>query len=123
MDPFDDGVVAANGLHAVMTKALARTMSRTVQGREYRFFYNPMWAFFGDGTPGPAGTHFYQQAAHTTRFWHIVDQVLVRPELVDDLLDVAILDDAGHSLLNQAGRLNEEVGSDHLPLLFRLRVE
>lgn len=63
MNPFDEGVVKAAGLHAMMTKATANERFRTVQGREYPFFYNPMWGFFGDRTDGPAGTFHYRRSA------------------------------------------------------------
>jgi hypothetical protein len=49
MNPFQEGVVAANGLNAVMARRVAaRRRTRVVQEREYPFFYNPMWGHFGD---------------------------------------------------------------------------
>ena len=53
VDPFEPGMVGASGLHAMMTRQLAARQSRTVQGREYPMFYNPMWGHFGDRTGGP----------------------------------------------------------------------
>ncbi len=44
MDPFDPGMMAANGLHAVMDKTTASKSRRVVQGESYDFFYNPMWS-------------------------------------------------------------------------------
>src|SRR5206468_2885631 len=41
MNPFETGVVSATGLHAVMTRDIARRRARIVQGLEYPFFYNP----------------------------------------------------------------------------------
>jgi len=120
MNPFDKAVVAAAGLHGVMTKSVARKQTRTVAAREYRFFYNPMWAHFGDRTSAPPGTTFYQKAVQIMYFWNIVDQVLVRPDLMDALHDVRILDNIGEtSLVDVAGR---PFLSDHLPLLFRLQM-
>ena len=37
MKQFEDGVIGANALHAVMTKQLAGKGSRVVQGAAYRF--------------------------------------------------------------------------------------
>ena len=48
MNPFERGVAQASGFHAMMTRAEVRREYRTVQGRNYRFFYNPMWGMFGD---------------------------------------------------------------------------
>src|SRR5207249_3164619 len=59
MDTFHPGVVGAEGFHGMMTRDLVEARERTVSGRAYRFFYNPMWRFFGDHSPGPPGSYFY----------------------------------------------------------------
>ena len=79
MNPFDSGVVAANGFHAMMTRAAVSDGTRTIQGRQYPFFYNPMWGFFGDRTPGPAGTIYYRRPGQISYDWDMFDQVLIRP--------------------------------------------
>jgi hypothetical protein len=53
MNPFHPGIAGSAALHGVMTRDLARREERIVLGRAYRFFYNPMWGFFGDRTTGP----------------------------------------------------------------------
>ncbi len=125
MDPFEGGVYAAAGLNAAMTKEIARRESRTVQGRQYDFFYNPMWGHFGDQTVGPPGTYYYHRAEHTTLFWHMFDQVLLRPELVDHFRDneLEILTSDGNiSFLSAKGLPDAKIASDHLPLLFSLNL-
>ncbi|MFT3774801.1 MAG: hypothetical protein QM820_56350 [Minicystis sp.] len=118
MNPFDHAVVAAKGLHGVMTRSLARKRTRTVAGREYPFFFNPMWGLLGERADDPPGTHFYSQAVHVNYFWHTIDQVLVRPDLMDGLMDVRVLDRiGGKTLLTREGR---PAASDHLPLYFRI---
>jgi hypothetical protein len=104
MNPYELGVTGATALHAVMTTTIAERRHRVVQGRRYRFFYNPMWGFFGDRTEG---------------------QVLLRPALMHLLHDLAILDTIEEEcLLTQpAGLPRETVGSDHLPLAFRLTLD
>lgn len=59
MNPFDDGVVSGHGLHAVMTRSKALEIERTIDGESRPFFYNPMWGYFGDKSPGPPGTYYY----------------------------------------------------------------
>jgi hypothetical protein len=59
MNPFEAGMVAANGLNATMVRSQALKRSRTVQDREYAFFFNPMWGHFGDGELKPPGTFYY----------------------------------------------------------------
>ncbi|NQT15180.1 MAG: endonuclease/exonuclease/phosphatase family protein [Planctomycetes bacterium] len=122
MNPFDPGLVGAQALNAVMTGKLAEMVDRTVAGRSYRCFYNPMWGFFGDRTPGPAGTFFHHSSAPATQYWHMFDQVLLRPELVDRLQHVEILDtDGEHPLvMKHSGRPSRATSSDHLPIFFQL---
>ena len=121
MNPFEDGLVQANGLHAVMTRATAEEGSRRVQGRDYPFFYNPMWGFFGDRTPGPPGTFYYRRNGHLSYEWNILDQVLVRPEVLPFFDDVAIVTKIGETeLIAASGRPDRKTASDHLPIVFRL---
>lgn len=124
MNPFDFGMTSSHSLHAVMTRKIAKQRSRTVAKRDHHFFYNPMWGFFGDRTPGPPGTHYYRAAKPIMYFWNMFDQVLIRPDLLDHFHDdVKILDSDGiNSLLTKNGLPNQESGSDHLPLLFSLEL-
>jgi endonuclease/exonuclease/phosphatase family metal-dependent hydrolase len=123
MNPFDDGMVQANGLHAMMTKATTETRSREVQSRDYPFFYNPMWGFFGDRTPGPPGTYYYRHSGHLSFEWNILDQVLLRPDVLPFFDDVEILTRIGETELSAAnGRPDSQTASDHFPIVFRLVV-
>lgn len=123
MNPFEDGMVQANGLHAMMTRATAQTRARQVQGRDYPFFYNPMWGFFGDRTPGPPGTFYYRHSGHLSYDWNIFDQVLLRPDVLPFFEDVEIVTRIGETELIAAnGRPDTHNASDHLPILFRLGV-
>ncbi len=125
MNPFEAGVVAASGLHAVMTRNIALKRERTVQDKSYHFFYNPMWGCFGDATEGPPGSYYQARAEQQTFFWNIFDQVLLRPDLLPFFRndDLKIL--SGHrtlSFLSARGTPDRSVTSDHLPLLFKLNL-
>ncbi len=123
VNPFETGMVGTGGLHAVMSREVASRGSRTVQSREYDFFYNPMWAHFGDRQGEAPGTYYYDKAEHVTYFWNMFDQVLVRPSLLDGLgvESVRILTSVrGISLLGPGGKPDRSVGSDHLPVLAEL---
>lgn len=125
MDPFEEGMAGAAGLHAVMTRALTNQVTRTVDGEAYRFFYNPMWGRFGDTTPGPPGSYYYRSSEHVGYFWHLFNQVLIRPDVLPFFrhTELAILDRIGStSLLTANGLPDRAVASDHLPLLFRLHL-
>ena len=123
MNPFHPGVAGAGALHAVMTRQLAECRERTVKGRSYRFFYNPMWGYFGDRTPGPPGTFRLSAAKPLDYFWYMYDQVLLRPELMDALQALQILDSDGiEPLVTQSGTPKISTASDHLPIFFQLEL-
>jgi endonuclease/exonuclease/phosphatase (EEP) superfamily protein YafD len=126
VDPFESGVVSAAGLHGLMTRELAAGKNlRTVQGKDYATFYNPMWGHFGDRTGGPSGSYYYERAEHKVHFWHLFDQILIRPDVLEFCSSdpVSIVTRAGDiPLLSKSGSPDHTVGSDHLPLLFKLSV-
>ena len=141
-NPFAVGVVSAAGLHGVMSQRIAREETRTVQGRDYPFLYNPMWSRMGERSQPaamthsgesdprwnePPGTFYYRRADHVCYFWNTFDQVLIRPSLLDfwsdaDLHIVTSVDN--RSLLappknTPGGRF----ASDHLPIVFSLTMQ
>lgn len=121
MNPFESPVASADGLHGVMARSLAERETRQIRGREYPMFYNPMWGQFGDRTPGPPGTYYRSSSESVNYFWNTYDQVLLRPEVMNRLTDLRVLDSDGvESLLTTNGRPDTANASDHLPLLFRL---
>jgi hypothetical protein len=123
MNPFESGVVGAEGFHAVMDRRIAERGKRKVQGQERRFFYNPMWSYLGDASVGPAGTYYYYGSGQISYFWNMFDQVLIRPDLLSrfDDEDVKVLSSAGSiSLLSAQQIPDRRAGSDHLPILFRI---
>ena len=120
MDPFDDGMVGARALHAMMTRKTAAKGSRVVENRPYPMFYNPMWSLLGDTSPGPPGTYRYWRSEYVCQEWHAFDQVLVRPDLIDAFptARLQILDRIGETALLTAAGVPSP--SDHLPLTFHL---
>ncbi len=124
MNPFEAGMVSAAGFHAVMTKSIAFERSRRVQGEDYPFFYNPMWGLFGDRTPGPPGTFYFRNADQFAIFHQMLDQVLLRPDLLSSTPEIVrIIKHCGdQALADERGRPLAEFGSDHLPILVRLAV-
>ncbi len=124
MNPFEVGVVGSEGLHAIMDRRIAAAGSRMVAGEECHFFYNPMWAAFGDADSTPPGTYFYDAGGEVNFYWNVFDQVLLRPSLVDFMADdtaTVVTELQGESLLNEAGRPDRRKTSDHLPIICRLR--
>lgn len=123
MDPFEDGMVAADGIHGIMDKAVVRKVSRTVDGRDRQYFYNPMWNCLGDETVGPPGT-YYHQGGQISQFWHTFDQVLLRPAILPYYSPSAlrVITRIGNRELLANGRIDTAV-SDHLPILLSLALE
>lgn len=123
MNPYDPGMTSVAAVHGLMTKNLAELPDRVYRQQLRRRFYNPMWGLFGDRTPGPAGTHYWQSTVPHNAHWRILDQVLVRPLLIESLVELSILEDDGnHSLLSNDGFPSRTHMSDHLPVMFRLDV-
>lgn len=122
MNPFERGVTGATGLHGMMSKVDIAEGIRTIQARDYPFFYNPMWGHFGDRTPGPPGTYFCRTATPLSYDWNMFDQFMVRPDVLEHAAEeVEIVSRIRRiNLLNARGRPDDAVGSDHLPVFFGL---
>jgi len=123
VNPFESGVVGTSGLHAVLSRSVAARGSRIVQDREHHFFYNPMWSHFGDREDCPPGTYYYDRAEAVNYYWHVYDQVLLRPDLLEGFSgeSLRVLTTAGETnLLDLAGRPDKANASDHLPIVFDL---
>jgi endonuclease/exonuclease/phosphatase family metal-dependent hydrolase len=124
MHPYEDGVVGADALHALLTEELAVRVPRLTARAGTPCFYNPMWGLLGDRTTGPPGTHYWDNTDEpTNHFWCMYDQVLLRPGLMRRLVQVLVLEDDGlERLVSRDGRPRTATFSDHLPLLFELNI-
>lgn len=119
MNPFEPGMVNSDGFHAVMDRRICEnSASRTVQGEDKSFFYNPMWGLSGDTGPGPAGSYFYRVAEPICYFWNLFDQAIFRPSLIKFLNGnpVVIVDKIADADLLYNGRPDRKI-SDHLPIM------
>ncbi len=124
MDPFEAGMVAADGLHAAMTKEIAQRNPRIVQGKAWDYFYNPMWSRLGDESSGPAGTYYRLGSRVVEYFWHTFDQVLIRPALIPYYRtdSLRVVTQIGETNLMIQLQIEKRV-SDHLPLVLTLHTE
>lgn len=123
MDPFEDGLVAADGIHGVMDKTIARQLGRIVDGRDRKYFYNPMWNYLGDESDGPPGT-YYRRGGQISQFWHTFDQVLLRPAMLPcySRSGLRVLTKIGNRELLTNDRIDTTI-SDHLPIFLDLALD
>jgi hypothetical protein len=124
MNPFEVGIVSANGFHAVMTQTIARKRSRRVQEKDRQYFYNPMWGRMGDSSGGPPGTYYYT-GSYISYFWNTFDQVLLRPDLLDFFSpnDLRVVSQIGDKNLLMDNGIHKNSFSDHLPIIVTLQIE
>ena len=125
MNPFEPTMVKSTGFHAISSANVVEKLSRTIQERECKFLYNPMWGWLGDLKNDIIGSYHYNTGNHINYFWNTFDQVLIRPELIPNLdkESLQILSsDEKKSLLTRHGLPDKKAFSDHLPLLFTLKM-
>lgn len=123
MNPFDNGIIKTKGLHAIMDKSIAQKRKiATVRGKDYPYLYNPMWELLGNSEI--CGTMYYNSSDSINYYWHIYDQVLIRPDLIDsfNIDGLKIITKTNQSnFLTLSGLLNKNI-SDHLPIKFNLKI-
>jgi endonuclease/exonuclease/phosphatase family metal-dependent hydrolase len=118
-EPYYDGMISSSGMHAVMSRAVASRGSREVSPfGASPFFYNPMWSLYGDESDGPPGTYFRQGTEELTQFWHVFDQVLVRPALVPLLPKKSVQVPTAAGTISLISASGVPTASDHFPLIF-----
>ena len=122
INPYEAGCIEAPSFHGIPVYEESIRKSRVIADEEFRMFYNPMWNFLGDFEK-PYGTYYYGGSTIDNTYWHIYDQVLIRPSLrkrfVAQSLKI-ILKVSTTDLLNEKGHPNDNI-SDHLPILFEIK--
>lgn len=130
MDPFSSAMVGPTHLNAVMCKQLAKRAPRVFdKGTDFekvhRYFYNPTWQLLGDRTAhNQPGTFYVGSDPGDSTHWHMIDQVLLRPNLVSRIASngVRIPTHSGMSnLLTTRGTIDKKI-SDHLPISISLNI-
>jgi len=125
MNPFEEGLISADGFNAVVSKQIASTVGKIVDGEHYQFFYNPSWSLMGDIDNLP-GTYFYNKGGYLNYYWHTFDQVILRPELISRFNESSfkiVTSISAISLLDSNGRPDSDNYSDHLPVVFNFNLK
>lgn len=121
-DPYEDGCLSATNFHGLPCLNDALKNYRTIEGKQFEMFYNPMWNLLGD-FDSPPGTYYYAGSNPKCSYWHIFDQVMIRTYLKDEFVkdSLEIVAKVGErTLLNEKGHPNKEY-SDHLPIVFEIQ--
>ena len=125
-NPFESPIAGATGLHAVVSKTIAQSQPRTMFDKEYPYFYNPMWNLYGDEPESSApATYYYRGSDPHELYWHMLDQVLIRPSLLNrfDFSSLRIVTTLnGTKLISKTGYPDQVRFSDHLPVVFELNL-
>lgn len=116
--PHDSALVSQHALWAIRDRVDLRK-KHPIDKRPP--LYNPMWRFLPERREpphGPHGTyHWYKNGVSGVRWWHI-DQILLSPSALDQLQSVDILVELnGQRIVNQRGKPNVRLASDHLPVI------
>lgn len=120
--PYEDSVLAANGLHGLPFVKVNGKTNRRVCGVDYTKYYNPMWNMFGDFS-SPPGTYYYNNSSLSTPMWFMFDQVIISQNLSSKFNKKAFkiiteIEDVSLSDIN--GRPDKSI-SDHYPIFFEIR--
>ncbi len=121
INPYDKSCISAACFHGLPIYDESKRKSRTVAGKEFLMFYNPMWNFLGDFKK-PYGTYYKNSGDTVSTYWNIYDQVIIRPSLrerfIDDSLKILTKTES-ISLLDKNGHPEQSI-SDHLPIIFEI---
>lgn len=124
MNPYDDGMISASSFNAMNSVSVSKRGSRKLSGHHYPFFYNPSWNLLGDkGKEVPAASYYFDTADFTQHYWHLLDQVVIRPSILSHFVydDFKILySGSNYRIINPDNTVNEDKYSDHLPITFTI---
>ena len=120
--PYEESCLNANGFHGLPALGMNDRPTRTVNGKDYRKFYNPMWNLMGDFSY-PPGTFYLNDAKLKSPVWYMLDQVIIsgdiRPLFIRDSLKIITTCSYG-SLINEHKHPNRNI-SDHFPIMCEIR--
>lgn len=122
INPYDKSCVSARYFHGIPVYDESIRESRTVAGKEFHMFYNPMWNFLGDFHE-PYGTYYHSSGDTVNPYWNVYDQVIIRPVLRKYFVDASlkiITETSTVSLLDAKKHPNSDI-SDHLPITFEIK--
>ncbi|RXJ13402.1 endonuclease/exonuclease/phosphatase family protein [Bacillus albus] len=128
LNPHESGMIDYFGFNATLCKNTAQLEHREIAGEKRRYFFNPSWQAYSNVgiKDAPAGTFYYSETYDTTLlYWNLLDQAIIRPKLVPNSRGFKIITDGGErvpTLLNSELKPDVEKYSDHLPILYSIKI-
>lgn len=122
INPYDQSCVSARYFHGLPIYEETKRNSRTIAGKDFYMFYNPMWNFLGDFKE-PYGTYYHNASDTVSTYWNIYDQVIIRPILRPRFVadNLKILHCTEHKSLLDNHKHPDYSISDHLPIMFEIK--
>ena len=124
VNPYDDTLTSKDALcaHRSLANVSAQVRTRPIT---YRPMYNPSWHLYGR-SDGALGTYYYPSPQYDAP-WAVFDQAMVTDGIAyggDDAIEL-VTEVGGHQLVKDRPKCipNEEVGSDHPPVVVRIQHE
>jgi hypothetical protein len=116
VDPFEMPMISFSGMGATNGLACSRRMEVTRAGEKARLFYNPMWTLYSAYKDRP-GSHRYSRLGEDVVSWHFLDQVIIRPTLIDNFKFESLKLIERTTNYNYLNVNKSPSLSDHLPLM------
>jgi len=121
VNPFDRPMISFRSLGATNGQQCSLRGTISSYGDAKELFYNPMWTLYAKYKERP-GSYRYTTTTNHVLTWHFLDQVIIRPSLIDyfdfDILSL-IMGTRNFNYLNQ----NQfPKSSDHLPLMCEIDI-
>lgn len=123
--PFDREIIYTTNLFATPYDDIAREIGTKIRHTHtYRPYFNPIPSRIFENKY-PHGSFFYEKELNS-QYWYSYDQVIVRPEMIDKLLELKYIDRCSKYKFvkpdSKYNRPNDGQYSDHFPLLVRLSI-
>lgn len=119
VDPFEMPLISFSGLSATNGLVCSKREQVTRLGEKSKLFYNPMWTLYSNYKDRP-GSHKYSRLGEDVVSWHFLDQVLIRPALIDSFKFESLKLLEGTENYNYLNKSRAPSLSDHLPLTCEL---
>lgn len=130
MNPFEAGMIHQEGFYALPTQHLENIIK--FYDIPYETFYNPTWEKYGDYeirdgkvVQKPSGSYFLENSNDINYYWYVLDQVILRKELIKNFCFESFKyitgDKSDNDFLNDNLSPNDKKYSDHLPITFHLK--